>query len=224
MAIDLGIDPLPILRLKLVEKAAVGGVILVLIAVGYWYFWFGDRQIQIESLESKLQKQGEEIAHKQEMLAQLDELRARYAELEKEEHQAMRELPSSGQIPSLLSDISLAGTEQGLEFLLFKPEKEVPMGFYAEVPISLEVLGPYHAIARFMDTVAKFSRIVNISDLEITPKQVPPKTEGAKPKEREAPGQLVAKAKATTYRFMDPQEQKAFEEARKAKEKEKKKK
>ena len=44
----------------------------------------------------------------------------------------------------------------------------VPYEFYAESPIELELVGSFHDLARFFDRIGKFSRIINIDEVDIT--------------------------------------------------------
>jgi type IV pilus assembly protein PilO len=79
-----------------------------------------------------------------------------------------------------------------LEFLLFRPAGEVNKGFYAEIPVNIEVQGGYHNLGMFFDKVARLSRIVNVSDIKI-------KKKGSKG----GGGTLKATCVATTYRFVE---------------------
>jgi type IV pilus assembly protein PilO len=49
----------------------------------------------------------------------------------------------------------------------FKPAPIVTKQLHAEWPINLELDGTYHNLAQFFDRIGKFSRIVNISGLDV---------------------------------------------------------
>jgi type IV pilus assembly protein PilO len=98
-------------------------------------------------------------------------------------------LPEKKEIPSLLTAISRAGRDVGLEFLLFQPGAEVPKEFYAEIPVSINVVGPYQNIALFFDKVARLFRVVNINDIAM----------GSKGSTRD----LNTTCTAITYRFIE---------------------
>ena len=102
---------------------------------------------------------------------------------------AMQALPDQDEIPSLLSGITRAGKEAGLVFLTFDPEKVVKKGFYAEIPVSIKVVGAYHNVATFFDSVSRLPRVVNIKNINIKP--------GAKG------GKLTTTCTAVTYKFID---------------------
>jgi type IV pilus assembly protein PilO len=76
-------------------------------------------------------------------------------------------LPEAEEIPHLLKNVSNLGQQQGLEFLLFKPEKENPKEFVAEIPVTLHLKGSYHQFGIFFDRLRRLPRIVNIKQLEM---------------------------------------------------------
>jgi type IV pilus assembly protein PilO len=100
----------------------------------------------------------------------------------------MKSLPESEEISSLLTGISESGQESGLEFLLFRPGKEVNKNFYAEIPVSIRVSGGYHNFVQFADRVARLSRVVNIRDINMS---------------RNKSGQLTTSCQAVTYKFIE---------------------
>ncbi|MDT8441836.1 MAG: type 4a pilus biogenesis protein PilO, partial [Desulfuromonadales bacterium] len=69
---------------------------------------------------------------------------------------------------------------------------EVPKGFFAEVPSQLALEGSYHDIALFAQAVGELSRIVNISNLDLSG----PKIVGDR-------AILKISCKVTTFRFID---------------------
>ena len=49
----------------------------------------------------------------------------------------------------------------------FERINEIPLTYYAEVPVEIEVYGDYHTIARFFDELSKMKRIVYVQDVSI---------------------------------------------------------
>jgi len=69
---------------------------------------------------------------------------------------------------ALLVDINQAGLSRGLQFELFKPApSEMAREFYAELPISLQVIGNYHDMGGFAADVGQLPRIVTLNDVTI---------------------------------------------------------
>lgn len=109
----------------------------------------------------------------------------------------LKQLPDKSEMDGLLTDINQAGLGQGLSFEAFVPQEEVYAEFYAEKPISIKVIGHYHALGAFASDVAKLSRIVTLNNLQIQPVGKDDKTH------KDA---LVMEAVAKTYRYLDADE------------------
>ena len=58
---DLGFDPLIILRLKTIQKILVALGILAVIAGGYYQLFMGERLTELEKLTTKVQEKETEI-------------------------------------------------------------------------------------------------------------------------------------------------------------------
>jgi type IV pilus assembly protein PilO len=129
----------------------------------------------------------------------LDRYRKLYEEAQGKFRLVLRLLPDKKEIPRLLEDISKSGRHSGLEFLLFKPTGEVKKGFYAQIPVKIDVRGGYHNLAMFFDKVARLSRIVNVSDIKVTNAKSSNKSQRT----------LQASCVATTYRFLEQGEKPA---------------
>lgn len=83
--------------------------------------------------------------------------------------EALKLLPNEKEIPNLLRTITALGLDSGLEFVLFSPKSEVPKEFYYEIPVSIQVIGKYHNVAKFFDKVGRMDRIVNIHQVSMNP-------------------------------------------------------
>ena len=127
--------------------------------------------------------------NKKAMAINLPAYKEQMEEMEQTFGSLLRQLPNTTEVPDLLVDITQAGLGRGLEFTLFRPEKELPKDFYAELPISVEVRGTYHELAQFVSDVAALPRIVTFGDIAIT-------SAGKDNK-------LTMSAKAKTYRYME---------------------
>ena len=68
---------------------------------------------------------------------------------------------------ALLSDITQAGVGRGLQFELFRPGQITVRDYYAELPISIRLIGSYHDIASFTSDIASLPRIVTLNNLGI---------------------------------------------------------
>ncbi|MBX3680555.1 MAG: type 4a pilus biogenesis protein PilO [Rhodocyclaceae bacterium] len=190
----------------LAPRIAVLAVVLVLTVVGAWWFDWSDQLDQLKSSEAAEQNLREEWMGKKRMAVNLDAHRQQLAEIDRQFGALLRQLPNKAEMDSLLADINQAGLGRGLQFDLFKPGSDVVRDFYAEMPITVKVVGAYRDLGAFISDVAKMPRIVTMQDIAIA---------------SDKDGRLMLDGKAVTYRYLDEDElaaqRKKAKEAREAK-------
>jgi type IV pilus assembly protein PilO len=164
----------------------------VAIVVGvFQYMYWKPLDLEIAKLKVDLQEQERVYREQKSVADDLQTFQANTKKLEEDLRLALTQLPREKEIPTLLRDIYTLGRKSGVEFKTFQPQNEIPKKLYAEVPIKLQISGNYHEIAVFFDRVGKLSRIVNISDLELS---------GVQSKDKET--SLTVNCTATTFMFM----------------------
>ncbi len=168
------------------------GTFLIMGAL-FFYLFYLPKLNRLSELEKNFENLEIRIVKAKRDARDLEKYRAQFKEVQGKFRLVLRLLPDKKEIPSLLEAISKSGRHSGLEFLLFQPGKEVKKGFYAEIPVKIEVMGGYHNLAMFFDKVAKLSRIVNVSNINI--KQGP--------SSKKAQTLLKASCVATTYKFVE---------------------
>ena len=190
---NIGSWPLPI-RLVVILAVCAG-----ILGAGIWY----DVKPQREVLAKEEQKEVElksTFEIKQKKAANLEALKLQMQEMQQTFGDLLRQLPNKTEVAGLIVDISQTGLAAGLEFELFKPSKEIPSEFYAELPIQISVLGSYHQFGEFISGVAALPRIVTTHNINIDLKTKANVVEGQ--------GQvLIMKATAKTYRALDTEEE-----------------
>ncbi|MFT5599435.1 MAG: type IV pilus assembly protein PilO, partial [Chitinophagales bacterium] len=143
-------------------------IFVVVIGLGLYYDT-NDQLTQLERHERKENELKEEFKIKANKAAKLNLYREQLADMRVSFGALLRQLPEKTDIESLLVDVSQTGLASGLEIKKFKPSAEEKKGFYAELPITLEVSGSFHQLASFISGIAALPRIVTISNLELTP-------------------------------------------------------
>ena len=141
----------------------------ILLLIAGYYFVISKTLEDLEGRQQAEKQLRQEFVTKYRQAVNLDAYREQLAQL-KESFEAMRrQLPDSNEIANLLVEITQAGLGRGLEFKLFQPGEAKPSGFYAELPISIEVTGTYHQLGEFASDVAGFPRIVTLHNLSMVP-------------------------------------------------------
>lgn len=209
MALDvkkgLGGVKLPVIPWGKLSKLSKAHKLLIAVAIlgALWgcfvWFLYMPQTEQITKLRGDLGAAKTKLARLKNVEKNLRAFKKKYKDTELKFIQALKLLPDKHEIPTLLSSISNLGAQSGLEFLLFQPQKEVNRNFYAEIPLKIEVTGPYHNVATFFDKVSRLSRIVNIGNLKMTA------AKAAKTKRDTVI--LKTSCTATTYKFIEAKEE-----------------
>ena len=171
----------------------VAFVVLALGGVGAFYYYvempaqeeLATRQTQLTAIRAEIQR-GLTTANK------LAEFRSQVADLEGRLSNLRAILPEEKDAQFLLRQLQTVAAQSNITIKSFKPAPTVMKTMHAEWPIALELDGTYHNLATFFDRVGRFTRIVNISAVDI--------------KGRDKPGSnatITASCVATTFVLMD---------------------
>jgi type IV pilus assembly protein PilO len=154
---------------KLPWYAQVGAfVVLAIAGCGIFFYYYeipahtdmAARQTQLQSLRGDITKGLTTAKKLPEFRAQVTDLEARLANLK-------AILPEEKDAADLLNRMQAVAAQSNMTIKSFKPSPTVTKQLHAEWPISLELEGTYHNLAAFFDRVGKFTRIVNISGLDV---------------------------------------------------------
>jgi type IV pilus assembly protein PilO len=101
-------------------------------------------------------------------------------------------LPDEKDVADLLRRLQTVATQSNLVSKGIKPSPTIGREDHAEWPIALQLDGSYHNLTTFFDRVGKFTRIVNISALDIKGKDKP-----------DPSSTITATCTATTFVLLD---------------------
>jgi type IV pilus assembly protein PilO len=164
--------------------------LFALMVVAYFVYWQG----QIEEYDAGRAKEETlkvEFKDKIKQAVNLDALKVQKLQVEKYVGQLEKQLPSKAQMDALLSDINQAGIGRGLQFELFKPGSVLVKDYYAELPISIKLVGSYHDLGSFTSDISNLPRIVTLNNMTIQAAEK---------------GQLSLETTAKTFRYLDEAE------------------
>jgi len=179
---------------KLPWYAQVGAfVALAVVGCGVFYYYYEmptradmqARQTQLTSLRGDITKGLTTAKQLPTFRAQVTDLEGRLANLK-------AILPEEKDAADLLNRMQIVAAQSNMTIKGFKPAPIVTKQLHAEWPITLELEGTYHNLATFFDRVGKFTRIVNISGLDVKGKDKP-----------EANSTITATCTATTFVLLD---------------------
>ena len=212
------------------------------ILIGSWvvpiaFFWFFSLSGNIEELT----RLSHDIPRLKDEVGKLEAQQSKIPQLEQEMHvmegilaEALRLLPESKDIPSVLNEISTLGNEARLEFNLFSPQAETIEKFYAVIPVTMEFTGSFYNIMVFFDRISHMTRIVQIREVSMdNPRQskevwslkgqpdlgTDKNIKDGKEIDVGPPWLIDVKCQAAIFRFLSDDEQKAISNQTKGKKK-----
>lgn len=197
------LDPNDPSRWPVVPRASALLVVFVTIFGLLWYVWLDGLSIELEADQQKEVELRSVYVDKLRQAINLESLKKQLEEVRQYVNQLEKQLPSKAEMDALLSDINQAGLGRSLQFDLFRPGQVVVKEYYAELPISVKISGGYHDIGMFASDIAHLSRIVTLSEVQLTPV-------------KDKSNQLMLEGVAKTFRYLDLDE---VEIQRKSKEK-----
>jgi type IV pilus assembly protein PilO len=179
---------------KLPWYAQIGAfAILASVGIGAFYYYYEQpARADMTSRQSQLQALKADITKGYETAKRLPAFQAQVADLEGRLENLKSVLPAEKDAADLLRRLQTVATQSNLTIMSFKPAATVTKQLHAEWPITLQLEGTYHNLASFFDRVGKFTRIVNISGLDVKGKDKP-----------EPNATITATCVATTFVLLD---------------------
>jgi type IV pilus assembly protein PilO len=160
---------------KLPWYAQIGAFLALAIAgvgVFVWYYEMPFRE-EMQTREAQLTALRGDIAKGLATEKQLPQFRAEVSDLEGRLGTLAATLPEEKDAADLLRRMQTVATQSNLTIKSFKPSPTVTKTLHAEWPIALQLEGTYHNLALFFDRIGKFTRIVNITGLDIQARPTP---------------------------------------------------
>lgn len=172
-------------------RYALSLVVGVATVVLLWFVWLSGVEEELTTERNKETQLKEDYKKKMAQAVNLEALKKQREQVQQYVTLLEKQLPSKAEMDALLSDINQAGLGRSLQFELFRPGVVSVKEYYAELPITIRVVGRYHDIGSFAADVANLSRIVTLNNLAIVPRP---------------DGTLTMDALAKTFRYLDADE------------------
>ena len=179
---------------KLPWHAQIGAFVALAVgAIGAFYYYYEmPAQEGMVGRRTQLASLSRDIAIGLATAKKLPEFEAQVGDLEGRLGSLRAVLPEEKDAADLLRRMQTVATQSNLVIRSFAPKAPVTQALHAEWPIALELDGTYHNLAVFFDRVSKFTRIVNVSALDI------------KGKDKSDPGSTItATCVATAFVLLD---------------------
>ena len=148
-------------RLGIFVALAVG------LYAGFWYFVTRGTRQETKELTGQI-----EVLKKQNVEAQiasqrLNEFRTQYKNKQQELDELRALLPEQRELTNVLQGIQDRAKASSLQVRKFTPKDDVQQDFYSGKKIDVAVHSSFSGLRQFFDQMAKYQRIVSITNFEI---------------------------------------------------------
>ena len=152
-------------ELPYVAKIGIVALVIILLAVATYFF-------ELEPIAKTNQADALTLKSKQAEIAQLTPYKARLADLTaqteilKAKMEAQSKIvPEEKEVPAFITLVNNQSAAAGVEIRRYTPKDTTTKDYYVEVPVEIDVDGPYYAVTNFYDRLKSMERIVNVSNL-----------------------------------------------------------
>ena len=146
---------------------ALALVLLLLVGGTYWNVVHQPRAAELAALQARNASRTQQVRRQQAIAAQIEALENAVASLRIELARHLQSLPRQQDPPALIRRISDLGVRTGLRINLLRPQHERRNELVAEIPITMELQGPYHAVGAFLDRLAALPGLIQVDQLDM---------------------------------------------------------
>jgi type IV pilus assembly protein PilO len=148
-------------------RLAVFGVAALLIYGGFYYFVTSGTRAETKNLQAEIDVLRGKNAEAQVAQQRLNEYRAAYKSRQEEYEELKALLPEQRELTSVLQGVTDRARGSRLVMRRFSPKEDVQQDFYSGKPIEVEVSSSFANLRSFFDQMARYQRIVSITDFKI---------------------------------------------------------
>lgn len=142
--------------------------LLVLVTSGFYVGVYTGLEEETQGAIGRHSGLQTELSQARDRQKQYLKLREELASREALDRQNMRILPETAEIPAFLDDLNRLAELSGLRVRNIKPQKEAAEQFFVRVPVSLDLAGKYHQLAKFFYNISRLERAINMENIDLT--------------------------------------------------------
>ena len=164
----------------------------IICTVGLYYtMWYEDQHARIAQARTKLEQTSKKIAQKTAYARNLAKYEASIGKQKRRLEHARSLLPDNTNVADILTKFGDKAEQTGLEIKSFKPSGVTKRKLFSEIQFEVQVVGSFHEIATFIESLSQMDRIMTVSAFRMQPKS----------KGSEGPLNLNGELQVTTFRF-----------------------
>jgi type IV pilus assembly protein PilO len=148
-------------------RLAIFSVVALLVYGGFWYFVTSGTRAETKNLEVQIEELRGKNAEAQIAQQRLNEFRAAYKSRQEEFEELKALLPEQRELTSVLQGVTDRARTSRLVMRRFSPKDDVQQDFYSGKPVEVEVSSSFANLRSFFDQMARYQRIISITDFKI---------------------------------------------------------
>jgi Tfp pilus assembly protein PilO len=141
--------------------------ISVAIYASFWYFVSSNTRAETKVINDQVATLLQQNAQAQIASQRINEFRAAYKSRQEEYDELKALLPEQRELTSVLQGVQDRARLSRLSLRRFAPRDDVQQDFYSGKPVEVEVTSTFANLREFFDQMARYQRIVSITDFGI---------------------------------------------------------
>jgi type IV pilus assembly protein PilO len=141
---------------------------LLYFAAFFYLLDLNEMRHRLEGKKAELDTLNQKITQGRAAERRLPQLREEVRRIELDLNRLLQILPTARNAEELIKKFEALARQGNFFLKRFTPRDYINKDFYAEWPIEIQIDGTYHNLALFFDKMARFSRIINVEDLQMT--------------------------------------------------------
>jgi type IV pilus assembly protein PilO len=149
--------------------AQIGIVALVILLLTGGAYWFAlvplDKANEADAMT--LRTKQAEVNQLKTYKDKLKELTAQAADLQAKMEEQSKIVPEEKNVPSLITQVEAASVAAGIEIRRYTPKATSAKEYFTEVPVDIDVDGPFFSVLDFFTRLQNMDRIISVSHLKM---------------------------------------------------------
>jgi type IV pilus assembly protein PilO len=155
-------------KVPLPAKIGIGAALSAVVVFTYWFIFYSDVSSKIVGAEQQKKTLHDQLSAQQQAQATYFADRGELALREQRARELNKVLPPDAEEDAFLSSIQQASNVAGIDLKGYAPVAEIPLAFYAKIPMKIELTGKFHQVAKFAYELGKVDRVINVENIELS--------------------------------------------------------
>ena len=149
-------------------RFAIFGAAALVVYLGFWYLVTSSTRAETKAINDQVAVLLQQNAQAQIASQRINEFRAAYRSRQEEYDELKALLPEQRELTSVLQGVQDRARMSRLSLRRFSPKDDIQQDFYSGKPVEVEVTSTFANLRAFYDQMAKYQRIVSITDFGIS--------------------------------------------------------